>query len=144
VDAVVAFFGNARSADIIEFMSGMGLKGRVVGDFERGTYCYFDEYPHEDQRAEIDELERNRIQTRVGGVITCAFLFTCHHGLCARFTLELVEQLMRLHEPVVLDDDRGGLWSREEVAANMRSSPSTDVYSLRRAPNTSLERTRDR
>lgn len=143
MDWVIAFFGNARVEDVMESVREIGLNGHSVGDHESGAYCFFDEYPFTDQMMELDESHRKAIQQRIGGSIACAITLRCHTGIGARFTLEMVERLMRLHKPAVLDDDYGGLWSWEDVLTVLRTDPGADVFSLRRAPDISSERTND-
>ncbi len=142
MDAVVIFFGKARANEIHATALTLGLKGCAFVD--KDWHCFFHEYSPKEQESEFDESELAQIREAIGGAIVSAFLVESGHGMGAKLALHVIDRLMSEHQPAVLYDVHGGLWSPVEIVANLETDSLADIYSLRRVPNISLERTRER
>jgi hypothetical protein len=131
MDSVILFFGNASHAQVEEAAGALGF---VNGSVTHGSESvYLQRYGAEDQLAELDRNEVERLSSALGGNPTSAYQVSARHGPAARLALNVVGQLLSKFEPAVLDDDFGNLWSATEVSSLLGNNPEGGIYALRDA-----------
>lgn len=131
MDSVILFFGTASDAQVEEAASAVGF---VNGSLTHGSESvYLQRYSAEDQLAELDRDEVEKLSSTLGGKPTSAYQVLARHGPAACIALNVVDQLLSKLEPAVLDDDFGNLWSPTEVSSLLRKNPEGGIYALRDA-----------
>jgi len=129
MDSVIVFFANATEAHVEAAASPFGFREGTVSRGEE--YFFLWRYSHEEQAAELDELETRRVASILGSAPRCAFQVASRHGASARFALEVVNHLMALFSPAVLDDDYGHLLSSADVQSVYAKNPVEGIYAFR-------------
>jgi len=129
MDSVVVFFGNATFEEVEREASVLGL---LDGTVTRGSESFhLWRYPAEAMHTEYEAAELESLLRSLGTEVKSAFQVACRHGANARLAIQVVSSLMSKFKPSVLDDDFGGLWLPEQVAACAESLSEQGIYALR-------------
>ena len=129
MDSVVAFFRSASFEEVEQTARDLGFHdGMVSGSRE---HFHMHRIAQDQIESELDGEELARLRALMGGDPASAFVVSCRHGDAARFASETLVTLMAAHEPSVIDDDFGYLWTAAELRAHLASSEYADLFSLR-------------
>jgi len=130
LDSVVAFFRSASFEEVEQTARELGFHdGMVSGSRE---HFHMHRIAQDQIESELDGEELARLRALMGGDPASAFIVSCRHGDAARFASETLAAVMAVHEPSVIDDDFGSLWTAAELLAHLASSEYADLFSLRR------------